>query len=35
MIAGEPDLTFLFGQTPVIGPLGKRPVNLVVTTGAC
>src|SRR5262245_38356801 len=27
--------TLLFAFTPVTGPLGKRPVNLVVTTGAC
>jgi hypothetical protein len=35
MLLGEPVNTFLFGLTPMIGPLGKRPVNLVVTTGAC
>lgn len=35
MIAGEPAETALFGFTPVIGPLGKRPVNLLVTLGAC
>jgi hypothetical protein len=35
MIAGEPDLTSLFGFTPVAGPLGDRPVNLLITPGGC
>jgi hypothetical protein len=35
MIFPESAVTFLFGATPVFGPLGKRPVNLIVTTGAC
>jgi hypothetical protein len=35
MIAGEPAKTWLFGFTPIVGPNGKRPVNLIVTIGAC
>ncbi|HKA03661.1 MAG TPA: hypothetical protein VKD67_05010 [Acidimicrobiales bacterium] len=36
MIADESAAnTVLFLATPVFGPLGRRPVNLVVTTDAC
>jgi hypothetical protein len=35
MIAGEPPTTWLFGFTPILGPHGKRPVNLIVTIGTC
>jgi hypothetical protein len=35
MIAGEPPQTWLFGFTPILGPNGKRPVNLIVTIGSC
>src|SRR5262249_25102648 len=36
MIANESAAdTFLFAITPVIGPAGKRPANLIVTTGPC
>ena len=35
MIAGEPDLTSLFGFTPIAGPSGDRSVNLLITIGPC